>query len=350
LFVHEGKFVDEPAEIINETQVDFNGDFCVPGFVDVQVYGAGGILFSDEPTVNTLKRMAQALMSGGCTTFLPTVATNSREVMYAAIEAVKAYQEKGLAGVAGIHLEGPYINAEKKGAHLENKILEPTQDELKGLIDYADGTIKIMTLAPEKMSAGNIHFLVENNIKVSVGHTTLSYEDAIILFDKYTLLATHLFNAMPPVHHRNPGLPVAIMMHENVQSSIVADGIHVHYDMIKLAKKMMGKRLFLITDAVAASKGVYPHQLDKDRFILPDGTLSGSALTMLQAVKNVIQYCEIETGEAFSMATLYPANAAGLNYCGRLQSGTNADFLRIGKDLELKAVYKTGKAFPLSQL
>lgn len=321
--------------------IDCENDWIVPGFIDLQVYGGDGKLFSNDPTVDTLKTIYAYCLAGGATTILPTIATNSFEIISRSIDAVKKYQQQNLPGILGLHVEGPFINPLKKGAHLQKYITRPTMDIAKKIVDEAKGVIKIITLAPECCDNQVMDFFMENGIHISAGHSDTTYEQSIQYFNKIKLV-THLFNAMSPLHHRDPGLPGATLVSNDVYASIVADGYHVHFEMISLAKRLMGERLFLITDAVTDCDGVYPHQLKGDRYLLPDGTLSGSALTMIKAVKNCVEKARISIDEVFRMATLYPAKAIGLNDLGNLRPGSKADCLRISKQLEIKIVLKNG--------
>ena len=172
-------------------------------------------------------------------------------------------------------------------------------------------------------------------IIISAGHSNAPYNEATDFF-KDIHLATHLFNAMSPLHHREPGLPAAVMLHPEVMVSIVADGYHVDFAMIRLAKKLMGERLFLITDAVTeTNEGPYPHELNGDKYE-SNGILSGSALTMMKAVKNCVEKCDIPLDEALRMASLYPAKVLGIdNETGRIEKGYKADLVLINEKLEV---------------
>lgn len=192
----------------------------------------------------------------------------------------------------------------------------------------------MITLAPEVCAKEIIGLIKSYNIIVSAGHSNATYNEATDFF-KDIHLATHLFNAMSPLHHREPGLPAAIMLHPEVMVSIVADGYHVDFAMIRLAKKLMDERLFLITDAVTETKeGPYPHELSGDKYE-SNGILSGSALTMMKAVKNCVEHCEIPLDEALRMASLYPAKVLGIDHeTGRIEKGYKADLLLMNDKFE----------------
>jgi N-acetylglucosamine-6-phosphate deacetylase len=336
VLISEGKVLDLvagdaiPAEA---EKINLKGNFIAPAFIDIQIYGGNGKMFSHELSVESIQATYEYCLSGGATQFLITLATNSIEVFLKGIEVVKEYWQQGGKGMPGLHLEGPYLNPVKKGAHLEHYIHKPTQEEVSMLLKHGKGVIKIMTLAPEQCDATIIQLLQDNGVIISAGHSNATYEQATTAFDKGIPAATHLFNAMSPLQHRAPGLPGAIYNHPKVMSSIVPDGIHVDFAMLRISKKVMQERLFIITDAVAEiTSGEYQHIFKGDRYTLPDGTLSGSALTMMKGVKNCVQQTGIELGEALRMASLYPAKVIGKSAeLGRIKKGYNAEMVVFDK-------------------
>ena len=306
-----------------------------PAFIDIQIYGASSKLFSVYPSAETLYTMKAHCKRGGTKYFLPTIATNATEVFKKGIDAMHEYWESGGEGIPGLHIEGPWINKIKRGAHIESFIHAPEMKEVKDLLEYGKGAIKMITLAPEVCSKEIIDLIKSYGIIISAGHSNASYKEAGDFF-KNIHVATHLFNAMSSLHHREPGLPAAIMLHPEVMVSIVADGYHVDFAMIQLAKKLMGERLFLITDAVTETKeGPYPHELNGDKYE-SNGILSGSALTMMKAVKNCVEKCDIPLDEALRMASLYPAKVLEIdNETGKIEKGFKADFVMIDENLEV---------------
>ncbi len=313
--------------------------FLAPSFIDLQIYGAAGKLFSVFPSEETLAIMYEHCMRSGTHQFLPTVATNTSEVIYKAIDAVSNYKRKGNEGVHGLHLEGPWINKLKRGAHIEALVHTPSIQEVKDLLKYAKGIISMITLAPEVCDPEIIDLIQSNDIIISAGHSNSTFNQAMQAFDSGIHTATHLFNAMSAINHREPGLPSAVMLHDSVMASIIADGHHVDYQMVKIAKKMLQHRLFLVTDAVTeTSAGPYPHHIDGDKYVAND-ILSGSSLTMLQAVKNCVKFVGIEMEEALRMASLYPAKVLGLEHsCGRIAVGFDASLVRLDKDLNVRGI------------
>jgi N-acetylglucosamine-6-phosphate deacetylase len=320
---------------------DLKGLNIAPAFIDLQIYGGDGKLFSADLDVESIHATYQYGLRGGCTHFMITIATNTIEVFLKGIELVRQYWQQGGKGCLGLHLEGPYINPEKKGAHLVSCIKKPELDEVKLLLEKGKDVIKMMTVAPEMCDDEIITLLMENNIIVSAGHSNATYTEATQKFGLGILTATHLFNAMSPLQSREPGIVGAVYNNNNIKASIVVDGIHVDFAAVSISKKIMGQRLFFISDAVAAaSKGDYPHVFKGDRYTLPNGTLSGSALTMMQAVKNAVQYCDISLEEALRMASTYPAQLLshhGVAY-GKIKQGYAADFVIFDDSLTLKEV------------
>lgn len=326
--------ISDQAEIIN-----CNGNYIAPGLIDLQIYGGGGLMFSDNPSPDALKKMADSLVASGTTSFLVTLATNSLDIFRKAIKVVK---ENPHPAVLGLHFEGPYLNRTKSGAHLKQFIKKAEVNEVSSLLAEADGCLKMITIAPELCSDEVIALLKENSVVISAGHSNATFAEAVDGFNKGVTTATHLFNAMSGLHHRDTGLPGAIFNSADVYSSVIADGIHIDYQALKISKKVMGERLFLITDAVEESRGPYTHVRKTDRYTLDDGTLSGSMLTMLTAVKNCVLHAGIELDEALRMASVYPASVIRDDNIGRIAIGSAADIIVFDKELSLKQVFSKG--------
>ncbi|MCC8408333.1 N-acetylglucosamine-6-phosphate deacetylase [Mucilaginibacter sp. UR6-1] len=307
--------------------IDLNGAYAAPGLIDLQIYGAGTKLFGGNPSVEALAEMEDVLLKQGTTGFLATIATNSDEVVLQGIDAAKQYMPHAKGNFLGLHLEGPYLNPKRKGAHPESFIKKAVLTELKSWVERGEGIIKMITIAPELQDAEVVEYLALQNIIISAGHTDATYDQALQFLNNPVKAATHLFNAMPQMHHREPGIIPAIF-EKRPYTSIVADGIHVSFPMIALAKRELGEKLFFITDAVTvANEGAYQHQLKDGRFVMPDGTLSGSALTMLKAVENGVKKIGISLPEAINMASLYPAQLASLTKKGKIEAGYFADLI-----------------------
>lgn len=321
--------------------IDCHGISLAPGLIDIQIAGGGGYLFSTHPTAEALDAMASSITAAGTTGFLIAVPTDTYEVYQKVIEVVKNNPNPA---VIGLHLEGPFISQHRRGAHMRNLIRCPNVDELKTLVKGSEGVIKMMTVAPENCTRDVIKFLNDNGIVVAAGHSNATFREAVQGFEWGIRTTTHLFNAMSQLHHRDPGLPGATFLTNNACASIIADGIHVDYNVVGIAKKLMNKRLFLISDAVEVNyTGPYQHVAKKDRFTLPDGTLSGSRLTMLKAAANCVRHVGIEIEEALRMASAYPAGVLGISDRGYIAPGYRADLVGFDEDFEVKVVYIGGK-------
>lgn len=323
------------------TWIDLNGGNLAPAFIDLQLYGGEGLLFSDHPSVASIQATYRYSLEGGAAYIQPTMATQSDDLIGKAIKAIAAYQAQGLPGVIGLHLEGPYINPVKRGAHREDLIQVPEKNKLQNLLAEAGRNLTMMTLAPERCDPELVRLLIESGVRVSAGHTNATYAEALRGFDLGIPAATHLFNAMTPLGHRAPGMVGALLDRHDVYASIVADGHHVDFAVIRLAKRLLGDKLFLITDAVTAnSEGVYQHQLAGDKYVLPNGTLSGSALTMIKAVQNCVEEVQIPLDEALRMASLYPARVMGLDgRLGAIKPGMEASLVWFDKDYRVQKVF-----------
>lgn len=332
---------DKIVEILPNDQTPPNAgpiyDIVAPAFLDIQIYGAQEKLLAVYPTADSLFRLYDYCTKGGAAHFVVTVATNSTDVFHVCIDAVKEYWAQAGKGCLGLHIEGPWINPIKKGAHLEEFIHSPTLEEVKELLDYGKDVIKIITLAPEVCNQEIVQYIQSNGIIVSAGHSNASFQEATEAFQNGIGTATHLFNAMSAFQHRAPGFVAAVFNHPTVMCSIVPDGYHVDFEAIKIAKKQMGDRLFVITDAVAeTSVGPYPHHLVGDRYE-SNGILSGSALTMLSSLKNLIDKVGIPLEEALRMVSTYPAKAIQKNdQLGSIKIGAPSNLICLSESLNIE--------------
>ena len=314
---------DIPAEA-------FPGSILAPAFIDLQIYGAHERLFAVYPTPASLQLLNDHCAKGGAAFCMPTVATNEPEIFYQCIDAVREYWEQGGEGILGLHIEGPWINQVKRGAHIESLIHAPTKEEAEALLKYGKGVIRIITLAPEVCSREVIGLILSYGIKIFAGHSNATYEEAMQSFDHGITAVTHLYNAMSPLQHRSPGLVGAAFNHPTVMASIIPDGHHVDFAAVKIAKKIMQHRLFAITDAVTTTaEGYYRHKPEGDKFTA-DGILSGSALTMYKALQNLVNHCGIEPDEALRMCSLYPAQVMNMDdKLGRIAKGYKAEMVLL---------------------
>jgi N-acetylglucosamine-6-phosphate deacetylase len=323
---------------INQKGFDANNatPFIIPALIDLQLYGADGKLLSEFPEKETIEKIYQYCLEGGTGFFQPTIASQSIDVIYASIDAVKAYKAAGGKGCIGLHLEGPWIHTNKKGAHDASVIHVPDIKEVESILAYGNGVISMITLAPEICTPEIIKAIQDAGVVVSAGHTNASYETAMQFFNDGIPVATHLFNAMSAFQHRAPGVVGALFDHPKAMSSIVADGYHVDYAAIRVAKKIMGDRLFCITDAVTTtSTGLYQHTLVGEKYESA-GTLSGSALTQLKSIKNLVEHVGIPLGEAISMCSVYPAKVMqNKNITGIIEINKKANLLFLSAELAI---------------
>ena len=330
---------------------DLNGANLSPGFIDLQLNGCGGVMLNDEITAETMQVMHEANLKSGCTSFLPTLITSSDEDMRAAISAAREYHNKYQNQSLGLHLEGPYLNVAKKGIHSVDYIRPSDDSMVEFMCENADLISKV-TLAPEHNDPAHIERLSKAGIVVSIGHTNATYKEARQGFASGITFATHLFNAMTPMVGREPGVVGAIYDTPDVYAGIIADGFHVDYANIRIAHKIKGEKLVLVTDATA------PAGADMDYFIFvgkkvyyrdgkcvdENGTLGGSALTMIEAVQNTVEHVGIALDEALRMATLYPAKAIGVeNKLGLVKKGMVANLAIFDRDFNVQATVVNGQ-------
>ena len=342
-----------PIELIpnNIEVMDLNGVNLSPGFIDLQLNGCGGVMFNDEITSKTMHIMHQANLKSGCTSFLPTLITSSDEDMRASVAVAREYQTKYKNHSLGLHLEGPYLNATKKGIHNVDFIRFSDDQMIDFICKNADIVAKV-TLAPELNDLSHITRLKAAGIVVSIGHTNATYTEARQGFEAGITFATHLFNAMTPMTGREPGVVGAIYDTPEVYAGIIADGFHVDYANLRIAHKIKGEKLVLVTDATAPAgadiedfifvgKKVYYRE---GKCVDENGTLGGSALTMIEAVQNTVEHAGIALDEALRMATLYPATAMGVeDRLGRIRKGMVANLTIFDRDFKVKATVVNGQ-------
>ena len=330
---------------------DLDGANLSPGFIDLQLNGCGGVMLNDEITAETMQIMHKANLKSGCTSFLPTLITSSDEDMRAVITAAREYHNQYQNQSLGLHLEGPYLNVAKKGIHSVDHIRKSDSEMIELICENSDLVAKV-TLAPELNDPEHIERLHKAGVVVSIGHTNATYAEARQGFESGITFATHLFNAMTPMVGREPGVVGAIYDTPEVYAGIIADGFHVDYANIRIAHKVKGEKLVLVTDATA------PAGADMEYFIFvgkkvyyrdgkcvdENGTLGGSALTMIEAVQNTVEHAGIALDEALRMATLYPATAIGVeSKLGRIKKGMVANLAIFDRDFNVKATVVNGQ-------
>ncbi|MGL4987903.1 MAG: N-acetylglucosamine-6-phosphate deacetylase [Cetobacterium sp.] len=335
----------------NIETIDAEKGYVTPGFIDLQLNGCGGVLFNDDISLKTLEIMHKTNLKYGCTSFTPTLITTGDENIEKALNLVNGIENKGKYGILGLHIEGPYISVQKKGIHNSKFIRVADEAMIDKIVAAGKENVKIITLAPENTDKKTISKLHAAGINVAVGHSNATFEE---VKEKETFgitLATHLYNAMTSFNHREPGV-VGAIFDGDIKAGVIADGFHCHYSAIKSAIKVMGERLYLVTDAAA------PVGTDMEFFYFEgnkvyykdgkcfgeDGTLGGSALTMDAGVRNLVKFCDITVEEAIRMATLYPAKAVKIdNEYGKICPGYFADIVILDKHLHLKKVIAKGE-------
>lgn len=345
-------------------QINLAGAHLAPGFIDLQLNGCGGVMFNQSPTVETLERMHACNLDSGTTSFLPTFITADWEQVRLAIAATAAYRQQYSHSVLGLHLEGPFINPARKGIHPAARIQPLDAARVDELCQHA-GTIAKITLAPEQVTPAHIARLHEAGILVAIGHSAASYDQAMAGFAAGIRFATHLYNAMTPtLNGREPGVvgaiyDAAISDSHSISAGIIADGYHVHWANVRLAKRILGERLCLVTDGTAASgapEGFAEFDFCGARILIKNGrcedeagTLGGSSLTMLQGVANLVSKAGVPLPEALRMASTYPARVLGLNHSvGAIAPGMVANLVIFDEQWQQRGIVMNGKYCPAS--
>lgn len=331
--------------------IDAQGNYVSPGFIDVHIHGSGGYDTMDAE-VDSIEGISEVIIKNGVTSFLPTTMTMDRKKIYKSLDNVEQCMKLKLKGarILGAHLEGPFINEKYKGAQKEDYIIKPEYDFIEKYKDI----IRIITLAPEKDV--NFNFIREikekTDINLSIGHSNATYEEAMESINVGVNGATHLFNAMTPLNHRNPGI-IGAIFNSNVYCELIADTIHINPAIFQILVKIKGiDKLILITDSMRAgclNDGI--SELGGQKVIvknnsarLEDGTLAGSILTLNAAVKNFIEYTDVKIYEAVNMASLNPAKYLKIdNKTGSIEIGKNADIIIFDDDFHVKQTIIEGK-------
>lgn len=330
---------------------DYRDHFLLPGFIDLQVNGGFGVDLATEPL--RAPELSKKLLATGATGYLPTLISSPESLYEDALAGLnQAMNDLGSgAEILGVHLEGPFISLDKCGAHAASYVRQPDPILLERLLER--GVVRMMTLAPELEGADEISELaVSRGVVVSAGHSNATFQEAYEAFDRRIAGVTHLFNAMSPLHHRHPGLVGAAFAHPRVVCGVIADGLHVHPEMIGLAFRMLGPdRIYLTTDSTAATgmdageyalatRTVYQ---DANMARLGSGAIAGSLLTMVEAFQNILAFTGCTIAEASRMVSTTPARLIGEGKRkGRLVTGYDADVTVLGGDLSVRAVWKNG--------
>lgn len=340
-------------------EIDIKGLHVCPGFIDLLVNGCAGVSFGQTPSIEALEQMRRYLTQHGTTTFVPTLISGPRENYTKAMAAVAEFKEKHPSICPGIHLEGPFISQLHKGFHPSGYIRPLGQTDLDSLRVQKD-IIAYMTIAPEVVKAKNIIELLQSKITLSLGHSATSYFEAMQSFKAGVTNVTHLFNGMRPPVGREPGLVGAALQSEKVFASIIADGKHVHPSLVKLAHKVLGDRLYIVSDAQPVAGmpktpqsfivGATEVFVDKRGLIDAKGAYAGTSICMMDGVKFLIQSCGFSLDEALLAATYTPARAIGLQDMGRIEGGFIADLVIFDDDFRIQYVVQNGFVKSIAEL
>jgi N-acetylglucosamine-6-phosphate deacetylase len=324
-------------------KIDLQGLNIAAGFIDIHINGGEQFYFTQYPTEESIHDIYESSLQYGTTHVLPCLISSSHENILAGIETIKNYKEKYNNGVIGMHLEGPFLNPVKRGAHLTEYVRKPTNAELEEIIHYGKDTIKLITIAPECFTDEQIEMLIGSGIVVSAGHSNATYKQAQHFFSKGIQLVTHLFNAMTQFGHREPGLVGATLENESVYAPIILDGAHSDYAAARLAYKMKKDKLVLISDALFLSKkvnefkwGDFNARLVDGFYRNEEGNLAGATISMADAVRNAVLHLNAPLSEAIKMATSRAAAAIKMdNQFGKIKEGFPATFVQFSNDLSV---------------
>lgn len=342
IIIENGKIISVQKDIPNDLEtIDLKGKHIAAGFIDIQINGGEKLYFSQTPTEEAIQDIYDASLKYGTTQVLPCLISSSHETILQGIEAVRNYRNKHNNGVIGMHLEGPFLNPLKRGAHSIDQVRKPTNAELEEIIRLGKSVIKVITIAPECFTDEQLNMLLESDITISIGHSTVTHKEAQVYFSKGIKLVTHLFNAMTQFGHREPGLVGATLENENVFAPVILDGAHCDYAAAKLAYKLKQDKFFLISDATFLGRKVevfnwdnFDAHLDNGFYRNDDGNLAGATISMLEAVQNAYNHLEVSADEAIKMATSHVASAIGLaDKFGKIKTGFPATFVQFNDDL-----------------
>ncbi|WP_282181212.1 N-acetylglucosamine-6-phosphate deacetylase [Aliiroseovarius marinus] len=332
--------------------IDLGGDILGPGYVDLQVNGGDGIMLGDDPSVDTLARIARAHRALGVTHLLPTLITDTPEITRATIAATIDAIRSGVPGIAGLHLEGPHLSVARKGAHDAALIRPMTEDDLAELLAAADALpcLKI-TVAPENVTEAQVAAMAQAGILVSLGHTDADYDTCRRYMSAGARCVTHLFNAMSQLGNREPGLVGAALACGEVSSGLIADAVHVHPEAIRAAwaAKSGPGRIFLVSDAMAVAGSDKTEFTLKDRTIhrqngqltLADGTLAGADLDLTTAIRVMVEQVGLPLEDVLGATTTVPSQLIKLPLITPAEPNCRlSDLIRFSRDLRAISVFE----------
>src|SRR5712672_696900 len=333
------------------TEVMPPGTLLAPGFIDLQVNGGGGTLLNDDPTPEAMRAIARAHRRYGTTSCLPTLISDTRAKATAAIAAAKLIDDAD--GILGLHLEGPFISPSRPGIHRSDRILAATTDDLDWLEELSAVGSSMVTLAPECVPAGFVKTLATSGIRVSVGHSEAAPDILIRAIDEGLSGVTHLFNAMPAMSAREPGIVGVALTDERLTAGIIVDGIHVDPLVARAAFAAKDRsNIALVSDAMPTVGTKQDHfelmgrqiQLRDGRLVSENGTLAGAHLDLASAVKNAVTLAGISLDDALRAASLVPARLLGIKPDrGTLSAGARADIVALTAKLDVVTTWIAGE-------
>lgn len=332
---------------------DLSGLMLLPGFIDCQVNGGGGVLFNEQPTIGGIRAIGAAHRRFGTTGFLPTLISDAIDTMRVAIAATDAAITGAVPGVLGIHLEGPFISRERKGVHAEKYLHAPDAGEL-GVAESLQHGKTLLTLAPECVTPEAIRNLAAAGVIIAAGHSNADYATVRAALDAGVRGFTHLFNAMSPLTSRAPGVVGAALDDPDAWCGVIVDGHHVDAATLRIALRAKPRgKIFLVTDAMPPVGAADPAYVLNGETITArngicqtaSGTLAGSALSMIDAVRNTVEMLNVPLDEAVRMGSTYAADFLGLDAThGRIEAGCRADFTVIDRNLRVTETWIGGVA------
>lgn len=342
IIIENGKIISVQKEIPNDIElIDLKGNHISAGFIDIQINGGEQFYFSQTPTEETIQDIYETSLKYGTTHVLPCLISSSNETIHKGIETVRNYKEKHKNGVIGMHLEGPFLNVLKRGAHSINQVRKPSNSELEEIIRYGKDVIKVITIAPECFTDEQLDMLLDSGIVISAGHSTMTYKEAQYYFSKGIKLVTHLFNAMTQFGHREPGLVGATFENETVYAPVILDGVHCDYAAARIAYQLKKDKFFLISDAAFLGRKVskfkwedFDIHLENGFYRNEEGNLAGASISMEEAVQNAFNHLNVSADEAIKMASSRVASAINMEQqLGKIKPGFPASFVTFNDDL-----------------
>lgn len=349
IIVYNGKFAETSLQ--NEEIIDGHGWYAIPGLIDIHFHGCAGYDFCDG-TEEALEKMSAYEASVGVTGICPASMTIEESKLYQAMKNAGEYTGHGGAKFEGIHMEGPFISEKKKGAQAAENIRTCDLELYQRLQEASGGQIRIVDIAPETVGAMPFIAAVKDEVVISLAHTTADYDTAMKAFSSGASHVTHLFNAMPPFHHRDPGVIGAAADTDECRVELICDGIHVHPAMVRAAFSLFGPdRIILISDSMRAAGladgwytlGGQDVHVQGKLATLNDGTIAGSVTNLMGCVQTAVKQMGIPLADAVACATVNPAKEIGIyDHCGSITPGKDADLVLLDENLQVRAVYING--------